>query len=1570
MTFPAGWPIAWPLTKDTTKLAAVGAALGNTPATNFASSTSITPTYLTDSLFTYNVTSYPTATQAIAYTGSNPALAKVDGSTLASEDFYVTPVALSGKIYFVANVTALLRSKLCCFDPTTNTIRQVSNLGTSDDFVRNLTVLGSYIYFSAVHPTAAGERLYRFDPATGTNGTIREITRTSPTTFSYLTNFAVCNSKLVFVAALSSNSSANLYSYDPATLVVTQVTNQNFSASDGFLYQAENLNVPLVSPAVTTANIYYLTTNRRILRYNTTLNSVNYIYPINGCDDLVAAGGTLYMIASSIIYAFDEAGSTGTTAKFIQKTDTDSLFVPKIYSTSATLFVHGREGSSSSLYKYYKLNGSMLESFIQVNNTSVTAKLRNPIVSATPGTGFSARIYLSMPVTNSAYLKLHQVTVTTGGTISRQQVSNLNGSGSDEVSNLLAVGSDVYFSASTTGTNGKMYAFGDPGNLPPTNIALTSTVVDLNSPIGTNVGTLSTSDIGTNTHTYTIISGGTNFEIVNPNILRTKIVLVSGTTYPVTIRSTDQGGLYFEKTFNITADTTSIYIKVTTTVPNQTVEIPFNTTSNTINWGDGGAVTTNTNSKTYSSSGTYTIKVSASSSTRLGSDSTLNAWVDYVTEIVSWGTLNITSLKGAFYGSQKSLIVAPIRAGVTNLSEMFYNARNFNYNISGWNTASVTTMKNMFYNSALPRGLFNQNLSSWNTGNVTDMSGMFSKTAFNNGAAAGTSAIPLSWNTANVTNMSDMFYDASSFNQPIGTWDVSKVVNFLRMFGGAALFNQDISTWSINTLSDVSLSTMFSGAYNFNQPLGTWNVGRVTNMSGMFSGASSFNKDIINWNTVNVTNMNSMFSGASSFNRNLSYWNVNSPRFTEEPTSFKIGSGQDLPDPRWGQAPNTAPSSILLSSNSILENNTINAQVGLLSIINPKSPSFTYSLVVGEGDTDNGSFNILGSALRASEVFNHEVKSVYSIRVKAVGSYPEYTPHPEKIIVINISDVPEPPTDIILDNNSILENAAIGTSIGTFTTVGGNTPFTFSFAPTGVDNGSFTLGGVNGDILESAGVFDHETKNQYSIAIRATSDVDGLYIDEIFTITVSNEDEPPTAILLDNNTISENQAIGTTVGTLSTVGEGAPFTYSIVSGTEFSIEDNVIKSAEIFDYETENSHHITVRSTSIGTGLHVDEAFTIGILDIDEPPTDIMLNNNEILENNIVGDVIGSFAAVGGNPPFSYSLVDSEFYTDNVYFIIDGADLKAAIVFDYEAKNQYYIAVRATSSVDGLYFDRAFSIDVLNEDEYPTDIELDNDTILENNISGASVGVLSAIGGNAPFTYSLEGGVDDSSFFIQDNILKAVDSFDYESRNQYAIRIRATSNINGLFVDKDFTVNILNEDEPPTDIILSNNAIIENAPAGTAVGTLSTIGEGAPFVYSVSFGAGFTIEGNVLKSTEVFNYEEQQSYFLILKSTSSVTSLYTERAYSINILDENESTDLIGIEVKGVFLANAPSSPQTVIYTINSKHITPTSVIKVQSQKYVKIEDPNTWKIVEVEPKLEWDFGAKGIEAWAYLQSK
>jgi len=92
---------------------------------------------------------------------------------------------------------------------------------------------------------------------------------------------------------------------------------------------------------------------------------------------------------------------------------------------------------------------------------------------------------------------------------------------------------------------------------------------------------------------------------------------------------------------------------------------------------------------------------------------------------------------------------------------------------------------------------------------------------------------------------------------------------------------------------------------------------------------------------------------------------------------------------------------------------------------------------------------------------------------------------------------------------------------------------------------------------------------------------------------------------LDSSEVAENQEIGTTVGSFTSMGLVAP-TYSLPDDEDtdnhlFAIEGQELRTAAVFDFETRNVYTVLVIASSDGEeGL--GKIFTIDITDINEEP--------------------------------------------------------------------------------------------------------------------------------------------------------------------------------------------------------------------------------------------------------------------------------------------------------------------------------------------------------------------------------
>ncbi len=108
-----------------------------------------------------------------------------------------------------------------------------------------------------------------------------------------------------------------------------------------------------------------------------------------------------------------------------------------------------------------------------------------------------------------------------------------------------------------------------------------------------------------------------------------------------------------------------------------------------------------------------------------------------------------------------------------------------------------------------------------------------------------------------------------------------------------------------------------------------------------------------------------------------------------------------------------------------------------------------------------------------------------------------------KSFAITVTNVPEPPTEILLSSTAIAENQSVGSVVGNLSAVGGAGNITFALVGNNNDNDQFRI--ENRRLLTDA-VFDRETRNTYRVRIRASGD--GSRVAN-FAITIDNIDEAP-----------------------------------------------------------------------------------------------------------------------------------------------------------------------------------------------------------------------------------------------------------------------------------------------------------------------------------------------------------------------------------------------------------------------------------------------------------------------------
>jgi gliding motility-associated-like protein len=263
------------------------------------------------------------------------------------------------------------------------------------------------------------------------------------------------------------------------------------------------------------------------------------------------------------------------------------------------------------------------------------------------------------------------------------------------------------------------------------------------------------------------------------------------------------------------------------------------------------------------------------------------------------------------------------------------------------------------------------------------------------------------------------------------------------------------------------------------------------------------------------------------------------------------------------------------------------------------------------------------------------------------------------------------------------------------------------------------------------------------------------------------------------------------------------------------------------------------------------------------------------------------------------------------------------LVYLPDKKIYFYLKLLSWNELDG-----SFSYE-RSTNPAPTAISLSAKSINENSATGTVLANLSSTDSNPndTHTYSLVAGSGDTnnaSFEIVGNQLKIKESFDFETKSSYSVRIR-TTDATSLSFENTFTITITDVNETPSALALSANSINENSAIGTVLANLSSTDVDAndTYTYTLVTGTGstnnssFEVVGNQLKIKELFDFESKSSYSVRIRSTDA-GSLNFENTFAISINDVNETPSAIALSANSI---NENSAIGAVLANLSSTDV-------------------------------------------------
>ena len=512
------------------------------------------------------------------------------------------------------------------------------------------------------------------------------------------------------------------------------------------------------------------------------------------------------------------------------------------------------------------------------------------------------------------------------------------------------------------------------------------------------------------------------------------------------------------------------------------------------------------------------------------------------------------------------------------------------------------------------------------------------------------------------------------------------------------------------------------------------------------------------------------------------------------------------------------------------------------------------------------------------------------------------------ILSITVTAVHDAPTNLALSSSSVVEHATNGTTVGTVTPSDPDAGETFTFQLTDSAGGRFAIDSTTGQITVVDGtLLDMEFAASHNVTVRVT-DSGGLTYDKSFSIDLIDVNEAPRDLSLSSNTVAENPANGTVVGTVTgiEVDVGDSLTYSLTdaAGGRFAIDPTTgqltVADGTLLNYETAASHDVTVRVTDSG-GLTYDETFTIALTNVNETPTNLALSSHTVVEHATNGTTVGTVTPSDpdAGETFTFQLADSaggRFAIDSTTGqIID----PGGCLFHKKAIPSHDVTVRVTDN-GGLTYDKTFTIDLTDINETPIDLVLSSDTVVEHAANGTVVGTVTGSdpdnGDTAAYSLTDDAG---GRFAINSSTGQITVAngalLNYEGAASHDVTVRVTDS-GGLMYDETFTITLTDVNDAPTALILSANTVAENAANGTTVGIISTADPDAvdSHTYSLTDTAGgrFTINSSTGEITvadgSLLNYESATSHSVTVRTTDA-GGLTRDQTFTITLTDVNEA---------------------------------------------------------------------------------
>jgi VCBS repeat-containing protein len=534
-------------------------------------------------------------------------------------------------------------------------------------------------------------------------------------------------------------------------------------------------------------------------------------------------------------------------------------------------------------------------------------------------------------------------------------------------------------------------------------------------------------------------------------------------------------------------------------------------------------------------------------------------------------------------------------------------------------------------------------------------------------------------------------------------------------------------------------------------------------------------------------------------------------------------------------------------------------------------------------------------------------------------------------LAVTVANVNEAPTDLALSANTVAENAANGTVVGTVSGTDSDTGDTRTYSLTDNAGGRFAINSSTGQItVANRSLLNYESATSHNLTVRVT-DSGGLTYDETFTINVTDFNEAAPRITSNGGgataliNIAENATAVTRV-TASDADTRQTLAYSIVGGADaakFTINSSTgalsFVSAPNYEVPTDsggnNTYDVTVQ-VSDGNGGVDSQAISVTVTAVNERPTDLSLSANTVAEHAANGTVVGT--VTGSDPDAgdtkSYSLTNTAGGRFAINRTTGALTVANSTLLNYEAATSHAVTVRVTDR-GGLTYDETFTINLTNVNEAPTGTNA-TVTITEDTshvLTAANFGFSDVDAGDALSAVRIDTLPTAGTLTLSGTAVTAgqvITTADLAA-GQLVFTPAADANGTGYarmtFSVRDstnlydptpntLTVNVTAVNDRPTDLSLSANTVAEHAANGTVVGTVTgsdpDAGDTKSYSLTNTAGGRFAINRTTgaltVANSTLLNYEAATSHAVTVRVTDRGGLTYDE-TFTINLTNVNEA---------------------------------------------------------------------------------